>query len=71
MAFRGSSAIIDAGISIDNATIRSLQLGHAPSQRGPSGSALQYTVQLMFRFAAILHRRHPELYIYPVDRCFC
>jgi hypothetical protein len=64
MAFRVSNAIIVAGTSIDSATIRSLPLGHAPSPRGPSGSAFQYNVQLMFRFSAILDRRHQELYIY-------
>ena len=71
MAFRVPNAIIVAGISIDSATIRSLQRGHAPSLWGPSGSALRYAVQLIFRFSAILDRRHPELYIYSVDRCFC
>lgn len=70
MAFRVPNAIMVAGISIDSATIRSLQLGHAPSPRGSSGSALKYTVQLTFRVSAILDRRHPELYIYFADRCF-
>jgi hypothetical protein len=64
MAFRVSNAIIVAGTSIDSATKRSLPLGHAPSPRGPSGSAFQYNVQPMFRFSAILDRRHQELYIY-------
>jgi hypothetical protein len=49
MVFRVSNAIIVAGTSIDSATIRSLQPGHAPSPWGPSGSALRCTVQLIFR----------------------